>query len=54
MTQPYTVEEKKTFDRGVTEVDFGQDTRLEASIDHHCCLSLDKLLNSFKPHFHHL
>lgn len=54
MTQPYTVEEKKTFDRGVTEVDFGQDTRLEASIDHHRCLSLDKLLNSFKPHFHHL
>lgn len=54
MTQPYTVEEKKTFDKGITEVGFVQDTRLELSIDHHCCLSLDKLLYSFKPHFHHL
>lgn len=54
MTQPYTVGEKKTFDRGITEIGFGQDTRLEPSIDHHCFLSLDKLLNTFKPHFHHL
>lgn len=54
MSQIHKLGVKEAFDRGIIEVGFGQDTGLEPCIHLHHCVSLNKLLNSLKPHFHHL